>query len=261
MTSRSTAAAPILAVLAVVLVCGCWGHTSPSHSDSTSVPCEPSRVLAALPVNSDQRCMGIAIVIEAMLGANSLEAELCPAAQTLADQLYANAASSDRIELPQFIESEGARMPLLSRAGLELISTLIADRHKVDFATWTKDQTSADRLARAQMNFVPSTESLREVLLSDVDHAVAFGGPGIRDFPDGEQRETHHAFVLQLRPDGGIIVYDPNDPDAPISCDLAETEDGVLIEWTGQYRDTGLRTTQAYYLVPVQDYLAVAFSL
>jgi hypothetical protein len=260
MTRLSTAAA-LLAAVAIVLACGCWGESSSSHSVSGSIPCEPSQVLAALPVNSDQRCMGIAIVIEAMLGASSLEAELCPAAQTLADQLYANAASADRIKLPQFVQADDARLPLLSKAGLELLSTLIADRHKLDFARWANNQATADRLVRAQSKFVPSIESLRQVLLSDVDHTVAFGGPGIRDFPNGEQRETHHAFVLQLRPDGSILVYDPNDPLAPIACELEETEDGVLIEWTGQYRDTGLRTTQAYYLVPVQEYLTVAFSL
>ena len=259
MSSRSSIAVPILA--ATIVLVGCSGGPLAPPSVSTSIPCEPSQVLKTLPVNTDQRCMGIAIVIEAMLGASFLEADHCPAAQTLADQLYAQAASAARLQPPQFIQAEGARLPLLSEAGMEMLCTLIADRYKQDFARWASDEAAAERLADAEMSFVTSRRSLQQILLSDVDHAVAFGGPGIRDFPEGEGRETYHAFVLQLQSDDRIVVYDPNDPRSPIPCELHETDEGVLIEWSCQYRDTGLRTTQAYYLVPVQDYLAVAFSL
>lgn len=245
----------------LLLVCGCSEKEPLPQAVAASVPCERSVVLANLPVNSDQQCMGIAIVIEAMLEADSLDAAACLTAQSLADRLYLDAASAGSARLPQFIDRDGERMPLLSRPGMELLCTLIADRHKQDFARWTEDPADAERLAEAQMAFVPSGEQLRLILRNDSDHAVAFGGPGIRLFPDSEERETHHAFVLQAQPDGRIVVYDPNDPRSALPCRLEDTDEGVLIEWTCQYRDTGARTTQAYYLVPVQGYLAAAFSL
>jgi hypothetical protein len=261
MTSRTSTAAPILAALAIVLAAGCAGAPASSPSSSSAVYYEPSQFLAALPVNSDRRCMGIAIVIEAMLGDTGVEAEACLAAHTLADHLYAQAASPDRMKLPQFIEADGVRTPLVSEEGLELLSELIAVRYKRDFERWAADQATADRLVNAETAFVLSAEDLRQILQQDSDRTVGFGGSGIRRFASGDESRTHHAFVLQLQPGGQVVVYDPNDPKLPITCELEDTEDGVIVEWTGEYRDTGMRTTQAYYLAPVRDYLAIAFSL
>ena len=50
-------------------------------------------------------------------------------------------------------------------------------------------------------------------------------------------------------PNGDKFVYDSNDPGAPIACQLTDTADGVTIEWTCRYKDTGQMTTQRYFVV------------
>ena len=62
---------PFAELLLLLLICGCSASEPLPQAVATTVPCERSVVLANLPVNSDQQCMGIAIVIEAMLGAGS----------------------------------------------------------------------------------------------------------------------------------------------------------------------------------------------
>jgi hypothetical protein len=242
----------------VLASAGCWTPAASPQAAATTVLCDQAVVLASLPQNSDQRCVGIALVLETLLETSSLDADVCLSAQSVADRLYAEAAVAGPGPLPQFIERDETRNPLLSPTGLEWLSTLVADRYKQDH-TRTVDAGGAERLARAMTTFVPSAERLKSLLRDDADRAVVFGGVGLRELPDREERETFHAFVLQLQPAGQIRVYDPNDPQAIVRCDVEDDIDGVLATWTCRYRDTGLVTTQTYRLVPMKDFFRAAF--
>jgi hypothetical protein len=242
----------------VLLTCGCSVRDSIQEPASSPVPCEQSAVLANLPQNSDQRCFGIAIVMEALMECRSLQAGACRSAKSVAENLYDAAAANERVHLPEFVEDNGVRIPLLSRTGLELLSTMVADRYKDDHRRLVAEGAT-ERLASAMTAWVTSAQELNDLLHTDSDQTVAFGGIGVREFPSGEENETTHAFVLQMQSDGRIIVHDPNDPQTPAPCRLQVDAGGILVEWTCRYRDTGLVTTQVYGVVPMKRFLVMAF--
>jgi hypothetical protein len=230
----------------------------PSEPAVRSVQYSHADVLKLLPVNSDQRCCGIAILMTALLRSQSLTAQSCERGDSLAEQLYEAAATNRSVSLPEFIDLGQGREPLLSAEGLEALSTLIADRYKRDHYQAISDEAATDRLVAATDAFLPSREQLEAVLAEDPAQLAAFLGVGLREFGDGEMRDTSHAFVLARTSAGRIMVYDPNDPRSPLPCQLTE-EDGLLITWTGRYRDTGEITTQTYQVLPMQEFFKAAF--
>lgn len=233
-----------------------------------SVGCSPSsatervtkaEVLANVPVNRDQRCVGIAIVLEALLDAETLKVATSHDAASIADLLYERATAGGKVQLSQYVRHDGERILLVSREGLELLSTLIADRYKQAFKEAEALPTKEWRLKQAMRN-LQSSRALEEVLAADPDHAVVFCGLGERKFPDGKVRETNHAFVLQRDAAGKLVVYDPNDPQRPAACKVSELAEGVIVTWTSRYRDTGLVTTQYYYLQTAKSALQETFA-
>ena len=73
-------------------------------------------------------------------------------------------------------------------------------------------------------------------------------GIGHRRFENDELKETWHAFLIGLEPEGQFYVLDPNEWGKHHICELRETEERMLIAWTCQYRDTGKITSQEYQI-------------
>ena len=144
---------------------------------------------------------------------------------------------------------DGVPVPITSRGAINKLSSMIAEKYKQDYSRLLKTDSGRRRLLAAQDDFVPTSGALDRILEADHDNVDVFIGSGTRVFPDGTVKQTHHAFLIGNESGSDIVVYDPNDPGLPISCELRNTEEGVTIEWTCRYKHTGQVTTQRYLVV------------
>lgn len=206
-------------------------------------------VLNNLPTNSDQRCIGIAMVSEALLDGVRLEEDGPDDVAQIAQQIYLSLTNGQVVRCRRDVMIGATRVPIFSAAAIDKLSTLVADKYKRDYFRLLKTEAGRQKLFAAQSDFVVSSRDLERILAADADELDAFCGVGRRVFPDGTEKETTHAFLIARSPDGKLVVHDPNDPGRPIACQILNTDDGVTIEWTCRYRDTGHVTTQTYRIV------------
>jgi len=56
-------------------------------------------------------------------------------------------------------------------------------------------------------------------------------------------------FLIRALSPSNKVVFDPNDPGAPLPCGLDETDAGLVIRWRCRYRDTDQITAQYYLMI------------
>ena len=235
----------------VVLGAGCAESSEPKQQRlaSQDAPATPEELnaafLANMPMNRDDRCFGIATVVEALLdGKPNDGAPRAP--EQLAQRVFDSLARDAPVSYPRHVQIERQMAPVESPEALELLATLVADLHKQAGAGVTHSPEYEEQYFRACLH---TRGELDARLNADPDHTVAFCGAGVRHFPDGKQKNTDHAFLIRKQASGKIIVYDSNAPGAPIPCRIVKTGELLEIEWKCKYQDTGQTTRQVYTLL------------
>jgi hypothetical protein len=212
-----------------------------------------------MPENSDQRCVGIATVMEALLDGLLEDDSRAQTADAIAATIYQGLRTGGQIRYPRYLRIGGKHSAIESKEALETLSTLVANRYKDDYFRASDTDEGQQRLFAAEESVVKTRRELDALLAADSDHVDAFFGVGTRWFPDGSIKSTHHAVLLSAGKGGKIFVYDPNEPAKPLDCRLEQTEGGLTIEWTCRYRETGLVTTQRYQVIHKDAYYKLAF--
>jgi len=216
-----------------------------------------AEILGQMPMNSESRCTGICLTAEALLDGEQLGADGCDTPEDLARQIYDAIGGGNRVRFQANLFIDGERIPLVSRAALYALSTVVADIYKQRYFALLKTEEGRQTLRTVQTRFVRTIAELDQLLEQDPDQTDAFCASGIRHFPDGAVRQTNHVVLIRKTDAGETVVYDPNDPGSPIPCRFLADDDGLIVEWTCTYRDTKQITTQTYRIVPKD----VAFGL
>ena len=243
-----------------VLLLAMNGCAAAAHEDVTPQAKDSggrTEILKSMPTNSDKRCVGIALVAEALLEGLGSETHAAIEANRLADQIYGSLTAKGPVARHDQIIVGGVAMDIADRAALEELSTLVADRYKGDFLRLSGTDAGRRRLLDAEQNTISAEGELKRILAADGDQTDVFVGLGSRRFPDGTIQETHHAFLLSRDQRGSILVYDPNDPGLALDCKVDEADGHLWVEWTCIYRETGKRTTQRYRVVHKDSYFQV----
>jgi hypothetical protein len=154
---------------------------------------------------------------------------------------------------------EGKPHSLTDRVVLEHLVTAVAAVYKEQHARAAQSEVGVQRLLAAERKRITTLAELDKVLAADADQLEFFCCFGRRWFPDGSEKQTSHAVLLRRNAEGPPTVFDPNDPAREQQAKFMETENGLEVEWTCKYRDTGLITTQRYYMVPKEHYFREAF--
>ena len=206
-------------------------------------------ILRNLPTNSNQRCVGISIVAEALLDGVRADGTAGDNAEDVAHRIYGNLLTNRQLPFqPRLLIGE-ASVAIESAVAIEKLTSLVTDLYKDDFLRLSKTRKGRRKLLAAEDAFVATREQLEKILDAEPDQTDAFLGSGTRTFPDGRLDQTHHAFLIVKMADGQMRVFDPNEPGSAIACKLTNRTGGVEVEWTSQYRDTGMETTQRYQFV------------
>jgi hypothetical protein len=242
----------------IVLLNGCGAsapiHTT-AHSEENSGDVR-ALVLRNMPLNSEQRCIGLTTVVEA-LAENELHApQTEKAPQELASQMFQRLLSQESIRIPRTIEVNGKSEPVTSSAAIDLLGTLVADIYKEHHEQIAKSDNGAEKMLAARSNYLKSLDELNALLRADRDGLILLGGDGERSFPSGEVKPTTHAFLVHRNAHAELEVYDPNDPGHAIRLTTRNIGQLLQLEWTGRYRDTGDITTQAYFVVDLPKCIA-----
>lgn len=239
----------------LVLIIGCDSVNSQDATSATSTALEPpplSRedILRSMPTNADKNCVGISLVAEALLDGALIDGSGGEEVEEIAQRIYASLTTAQPLRYHRHVMIDGVRVSIDSQMAITKLSTLVADLYKRDYLRLIQTEEGRQKLLTAQDSFVATSHELDRILDADPDKVDAFLGTGIRKFPDGTIEDTHHAFLISQGADGGLVVYDANDPGLPISCRVRGDDRGVTIEWTCKYKATGKTTTQQYFVVP-----------
>ena len=241
--------------LVLGVITGCDRAMAPQDAASTTTstldPKPPTRaaVLSNIPRNSDKRCVGITVVAEALLNEVRSEGTARGEVEIVAQRMYDNLTTGRHLRYPPTVMIDGMRVPITSEEAIDRLSTLVAKKYKRDYSRLLETEEGRQKLLAAGNSFVTTSCALDRILEADPDTMDAFFGSGSRLFPDGSVQDTHHAFLIGKTSNGDTVVYDANDPGLPITCQLLNTHEGVAVEWTCRYRDTGHITTQRYLVV------------
>jgi hypothetical protein len=267
---------PLLVVFASLLTAGCsrggtlaatGDDVRPAEDETTasaaplSPPAfQPAEILRNMPMNSDFRCLGIALVAEAMLDGKLIEGDGCEEADELGRRIYQGAEKKAVLQFrPRLCLEEGA-VPIQSREALDKLSTVVADLYKQRHLALLATSEGRRKIVAAQSANVKTTQELDAILDADRDKIHAFLAIGLRQFPDASEKPTYHVVLIAKTPTGKKMVYDPNDPGAAIQCQLEETNEGLFVQWTCKYRDTGQITTQEYQIVSQETFFRIALA-
>lgn len=230
-----------------------------SSSAAASKSAELPIVLRNMPTNSDQRCVGITAVTEALLeGQPTNETASEADVERLAKSIFRNLATDEPSKFPQYLKIGGERVKINSPAALKHLSTRVAELYKRETNRILQTPNGAARLQSAQRQTVATKQALINILDSDADKIEFFCCFGERRFPDGTYKTTSHAVLFRKSANGDLIVFDPNDPGRPIECKLSESSRILTAEWSCRYRDTGDITWQRYVLVPKRTFFRTA---
>jgi hypothetical protein len=259
---RST---PLLVVFAVMLAAGCSRHGTLAATGDDVRPTEdetfrPAEILRNMPMNSDFRCLGIALVAEALLDGKLTEGEDCENAEELGRRIYQGAEKHEVLEFRSKLCLDQGAAPIQSRDALDKLSTVVADLYKQRHLALMATSEGRRKIVAAQSANVKTMEELDEILDADRDKIHAFLAIGLRQFPDASEKPTYHVVLIAKTPSGKRVVYDPNDPGAAINARFNETNEGLFVQWTCQYRDTGQITTQEYQIVSQETFFRLALS-
>jgi hypothetical protein len=219
-----------------------------------SPPATLPQAVHNMPLNSERRCVGIAGVVEAIAEAKLVASVESP--ETCAEQVYQHLLTKQPLKLPTKIELNKQTIPIESKDAIDQIGSLVADKFKRNHERLLETENGAIRIIVARSQYLPTKAALDDLINSDVDGLVFIAGDGKRTFPDGEAKETNHAFLVQRLPTGKYVVFDPNEPGKGINLNIRITDHLLELEWTGQYRDTGKITTQRYHVVDAKKCLA-----
>lgn len=240
-------------------VAAAFAIAEPVTGENQSTDAQAIALLKRMPVNSEQRCVGIAAVAEALLDGKKEAAGRTVSVNRLANEIYQNLHSPMQVAVPAQLEVDGTMVNTKSEAALTALSSRVAELYKADYLRLAQSERGRRKLVAAEKLVVESRVDWSHILQADPDGIVFFCGFGRRWFPDGRIRRTSHAFLLSQ--DGTkCIVYDPNAPGKAINCVLTESDAGLLIEWTGPYRNTGETTTQRYRIVEHERFFRAALT-
>jgi len=245
----------LLITLLVVIARIAGGQEAPSRPAITA-----AELLGNMPVNSDSRCLGITLVAAALLEGEPLAGGEADRPQALAEKIFEGAFTGKRVPYYSKLRVGNQDLPLQSRAALDSLATAVADRYKQRYLELVATAGGHGRLLKAQRRVLTDRGALDALLAADGDGILPVLLQGDRRFADGELKATSHAALITKNAQGEKVVYDPNDPGQPIPCELETTADGLMIEWTCRYRNTGKVTTQRYLIIDLQRYFREGLS-
>ena len=212
----------------VVAVLGCDTAEDTKAGFAITNPSLRTAILSNIPTNSDKRCVGIAIVAEALLDGICVEENGSEDVEKIAQQIYGNLVAGRPLRHRRQIAIDGVPVPITAKEAMDIMSTLVADYYKRDYARLLKTDKGVQRLRAAQSKFVVSSDALDRILDADPDKMDAFFGAGCRVFPHGAVEDTYHVVLIGKKSNGETVLYDANDPGSPIDC-AASTPTGVPI--------------------------------
>jgi hypothetical protein len=215
-----------------------------------------SAFLVNMPRNSDQQCVGICGVAEALLEGKPQNSKLTNI-DDLAELVYESYTTDKPIRYPARVMLKGKGVAIDRPAALAVLSNRVAELYKSDYRRLSATSGGVRQLLEAQDDVVRTRTELDEVLAADPDKMVFVCCFGQRTFPDLTVKNTNHAVLVKSLTEGMYGVYDPNDPGAAISCKLEDTAEGLVATWVCRYRDQQVKTTQRYLMVPQQRYFKV----
>lgn len=211
-------------------------------------------VLSRLPLNDGVNCLGIAVAVEAIAERGETARDDCDNIHELAEKLFHTLGSSEPLTLPRYVVSNGSQIAIDDDRTLSELSRLITQRYRRHCFRALQLPVSRGRLDDSFRHSTESVAELESILDADPDQLVVMCGTGKRYFPNGNSRDSCHAFLLSRLRTGKIVVYDSNDPSGSHTCEITESDTGVVISWTCLYRNQKLRTTQRYQVSPRSDY-------
>ena len=247
---------PAIALLIWLALCQLGG----SNRASVPSPFGPAEILRNMPVNSDFRCTGIALVAEALLEGELIDDGGCDRPDELGKLIYENASKQAKTRYRTKLCLDHGALPIQSREALDRISTEVANLYKQRHLDLVATNEGKRKIVAAQQAMVKSTKELDQILDADRDKIHAFMVIGIRQFPDGSEGATYHVVLIAKSAEGKKVIYDPNDPGSAIDCRMLETPDGLYVKWTCKYRDTGQITTQEYQIVSRETFFRLALA-
>jgi hypothetical protein len=239
-------------LLAAVLLAGCGQSTAPP-----SKVAQGAEFLTRMPLNAEERCVGICAVIAALCDGTLDATAAAEPCDQLAQRVVDHVPATDPFAYPATVILDKQRRAIDDPEVLEALSVRVAERYKERHRQLAASQAGILRLRLAAAKTVVSQQELEELLDADHDHIVAFMAEGQREFDDGASRPTSHAVLLRKDDQGDIVVYDPNDPGLPIACTLIAEPDGFKVQWTCAYQHQAARTTQTYSIVSQPQYFRV----
>jgi hypothetical protein len=236
--------------------CGAKQHSSDpiGRRAKTESPFNREVAILNMPTNVGDRCFGISVVVEAVLEAELLDQEKCETSPEVARQIYRDLLEDRSSCLPTYICDEDGRVAITSVDAIEALSTQVSDLYKRDFTRLMDNAAGRQQLADMEHDNIKSEEKLLSILKSDPDHREVFFVVGMREFPDGSIKPSHHVVILEAQ-QGKTVVYDSNDPGKPIPFQIESAEVGLRADWVCQYRDTGMETTQLYHIISKSSFI------
>lgn len=220
-------------------------------SSQTTITCES--LLENMPLNNGARCSGVCLAIKALLdGECAGDGSDDPA--DLGAKIFANACTRGKLRYRPRLLIDGGEQSLDARESLNRLGMVVTEQYRERFTELAKSEEGRERLWTAATSFVADEKELDQILKQSIQQIEVFCGLGGREFADGSLKDSNHAFLIRLMPDGTRAVYDPNDPGHSIPCRLSSEENRLIVEWTCRYRDTHVSTTQSYFIVPRQAY-------
>jgi hypothetical protein len=257
--STHRAARAALRPLLAAFLLGCLpaqqigNSTEPNQSAPPVLRVSAESLLKNMPVNYGSRCSGVCLAIKLLLD-GECSPEDCDDPTKLGQQIFAKAGSRERLHYRPRLLMDGDEKSIDARESLDRLGTIVTELYRARFTELLQTDAGKERLRKSAYSFLNSQAELDRILKDAVQQIEVFCGVGAREFADGTLKDTTHAFFIRRMSDGTRVVYDPNDPGHPIPCRLRSEENRLIVEWTCQYRDAKVLTSQSYYIVPREAY-------
>ena len=218
-------------------------------------------ILKDMPVNHDDNCLGISAVAEALLEGSRYESADGEEAEEVAGRIFDNLTLDKQISYPSRLLLDGRAVRIESKEALSALSSQVSALYKREYIRLNESENGRQQLVAGQAHLVESAGALDAIIEGDQDRMEVFCGIGRRDFPTKPSERTDHVILIGKSKDGGLFVFDPNDPTSQLPCTLVPGSKGLMVEWSCRYPDTGEMTTQKYYLIRASDYFRTIRSL
>jgi hypothetical protein len=232
-------------------------EAAPENNTPSELAALREAILANMPTNSEKRCVGISVVVEALLDGDRLKDSDHEQAEKIANRIYDQLLDGRPLRYHTHVLIDGEGVPIDSSEAIETLCTLVTDRYKQDYRRLIETDAGRRKLDMAGKSFIATSNQLDRILDLDPDKTDVFFGSGRRLFPDGTIDDTYHAFLISKTANGDKFVYDSNSPGAPIPCQITDHDDGVTIKWRCRFQTTGKITTQTYRIVHKDTFFGV----